>query len=143
MGDAAKALAFDLGLEGAVQFVGEVHDVAGFVRASDVGILSSHREGFPTSLIECMAAGIPVAGTDIPGIREVVGAEGHAFLAPPGDAEALAKVLLRLARDDDLRATLGASLGERARREFTIERMVASYEQVLTEALAGGRRASR
>ena len=136
MGDAAKALAFDLGLERAVQFVGEVHDIAGLAGAIDIGILSSHREGFSTSLIECMAAGISVAGTDIPGIREVVGAEGHAFLAPPGDADALAQVVLRLARDDALRATLGASCRERVRREFTTERMVASYSNVLAEALA-------
>ena len=75
MQDAAKALAFDLRLDESVRFLGVVDDVPGLVGASDVSVLSSFREGLPRSLLESMGAGIPVAGTDIPGIREAVGAE--------------------------------------------------------------------
>ena len=140
MQDAAKALAFDLRLDESVRFLGEVRDVAGLVRASDVSVLSSLREGFPTSLLESMGAGIPVAGTDIAGIREVVGSDGVPFLAPLGDADALAAVLLRLARDDDLRARLGHAYEHRVRTEFTVEGMLASYREVLVTALAAGAR---
>ncbi len=140
MQDSAKALAFDLRLDDAVRFLGEVDDVPGLVRASDVSVLCSLREGFPTSLLESMGAGVPVAGSDIPGIREVVGSEGFPFLAPPHDADTLADVLLALARDPGLRARVGDASAKRVRSEFTVERMLASYRDALVTVLANDRR---
>ena len=131
MQDAAKALAFDLRLDESVRFLGVVDDVPGLVGASDVSVLSSLREGLPRSLLESMGAGVPVAGTDIPGIREAVGAEGLPFLAPLHDVDALADVLLVLARDGDLRARLGASYARRVAQEFTVDRMLTSYRETL------------
>lgn len=139
MGDAAKALAFDLRLEGSVLFVGETADVAGLLGASDVGVLSSFREGFPVSLLECMAAGLPVCGSDIAGIREVVEPEGADFLAGTGDAETLADVIVRLASDDELRGRIGAANRDRVLREFTPQRMLSAYSEVISSALANGR----
>jgi glycosyltransferase involved in cell wall biosynthesis len=136
MQDAAKALAFDLRLDQTVRFLDEVDDVQGLVAASDVSVLSSFREGLATSVLEAMAAGVPVAGTDIPGIREAVGTDGAPFLTPLGDANALGSVLLGLARDVDLRARLGVALAERVRTEFTVEKMLAAYRETLVGALA-------
>ena len=146
MQDAAKALAFDLRLDESVRFLGVVDDVPGVVRAADVSVLSSLREGLPRSLLESMGAGVAVAGTDIPGIREAVGAEGVPFLAALHDVDALADVLLVLARDSDLRERLGASYARRVAQEFTVDRMLASYRETLVEALGsagGGRRRLR
>lgn len=143
MGDAAKALAFDLELEGSVVFLGETADVYGLVSASDVGLLSSFREGFPVSLLECMLAGLPVAGSDIAGIREVVGPEGADFLAPTGDADALAEAIVRLAGDAGLRNRLGASNRERILREHAPERMLSDYAEVISSALTNGRHTRR
>jgi len=109
-------------------------------------VLSSLREGLPRSLLESMGAGVAVAGTDIPGIREAVGAEGVPFLAALHDVDALADVLLVLARDSDLRERLGASYARRVAQEFTVDRMLASYRETLVEALGsagGGRRRLR
>ena len=66
--------------------------------------LSSYPEGLPRTLVEAAAAGRPIVTTDAPGCREVVrdGIEG--FLVPPGDAEAAAQALVRLANDPALRA---------------------------------------
>jgi glycosyltransferase involved in cell wall biosynthesis len=138
MRDAAKAVAFDLRLDESVRFLDEIDDVPGLLRASDVSVLCSLREGFPTSLLESMGAGVPVAGSDIPGIREVVGSDGFPFLAPLHDADALAGVLLALARDPGLRARLGEAYASRVRTEFTVERMLASYRDLLTTALDSG-----
>jgi glycosyltransferase involved in cell wall biosynthesis len=143
MGDAAKAQAFDLHLDGSVLFLGEVADVAGLVGASDIGVLSSFREGFPVSLLECMASGLPVCGSDIAGICEVVGAAGADFLAPSGDPDALAEAILRLAADGDLRRRIGASNRELVLGEYTPRRMLDTYADVISTALASGRRASR
>ena len=142
MQDAAKALAFDLRLDESVRFLGVVDDVPGVVGAADVSVLSSLREGLPRSLLESMGAGVAVAGTDIPGIREAVGAEGLPYLAPLHDADALADVLLVLARDSDLRRQIGDAYARRVAREFAVDRMLASYRETLVGALdsAGGTR---
>ena len=137
--DSVKALAFDLHLDGSVRFPGEVADVYGLVGASDLGVMSSYREGYPVALLECMASGLPVCGSDIAGIREVVGAEGSEFLAPTADADALAAAILRLARDRALRARVGAANRERVLVEHSPERLHERYEDVLGFALGSGR----
>jgi glycosyltransferase involved in cell wall biosynthesis len=111
-GNAAKALAFDLDLRDYVRFLGEVDDVRGLLEACDLGILSSRSEMFARAVAEPMGVGLAVAGTDVPGIREVVGTPGEPFLAPPGDAPALADAILRLALDADLRARIGRANAE-------------------------------
>jgi glycosyltransferase involved in cell wall biosynthesis len=143
MGDAAKALAFDLRLDDAVRFVGVVSDVSTLVGVSDIGVLSSFREGFPVSVLEAMVSGLPVAGSDIAGMREAVGSNGYRFLARREDPEALAAVMLELARDRELRAEVGASNRTRVLTEFSNDRMADAYSDVLTEALASGRRGAR
>jgi glycosyltransferase involved in cell wall biosynthesis len=137
--DAVKAMAFDLRLQDDVRFAGAVTDVAGLLAACDVGVLSSRAEGLPNAVLESMAAGLPFAGTDIPGIREAVGEESFPFLAPPGDAEGLAAALLRLAQDARARARLGERNQERVRREFSMEALVARNVELLTEAFARSR----
>lgn len=122
--DALEALARNLGIDRSVRFLGEVYDVAGLLGASDAGVLSSPTEGCPNALLECMAAGLPVAGTDVPGIREAVGDHGLQLLARGGDAEGLGEALTRLALDRELRETLGTLNRERARRQFGVERML-------------------
>ena len=143
MGDAAKALAFDLRLDQGVRFVGVVSDVSGLVGASDMAVLSSFREGFPVSVLEAMVIGLPVAGSDIAGIREAVGPEGYPFLAAPGDPRALADAILVLERDSQLREQMGNANRERVVTHFSNEQMAAAYSDVLSDALASGRRASR
>jgi glycosyltransferase involved in cell wall biosynthesis len=90
----------------------------------DLGIFSSRKEGCPNGVLECMAASLAVTGTDIPGIREAVGETGYPWLAPPGDAEALARHILTLARDTNLRERLGDLNRQRIVEHFTPEQMV-------------------
>lgn len=68
-----KALAFDLHLVNEVKFIGSTNDIAGLLAISHIGILSSRSEGSPNSVIEYMGYGLPVIGTEIPPIRELVG----------------------------------------------------------------------
>ena len=78
-----------------------------------------------------MAAGLPVAGTDITGIREVVGPTGAEFLAPAGDADSLASVLLKLAADPELCARSGAQNRQRIREHYDSLRMCKATADVL------------
>jgi glycosyltransferase involved in cell wall biosynthesis len=115
---ALQALTRSLDLQSAVRFLGPIDDISGLLSAVDVGVLSSRGEGSPNGVLECMAAGLPVAGTDIPGIREALGEAGQPFLAPPGDAEALAERLLRLLSDPQLRADAGRANRARIAQAF-------------------------
>ena len=141
---ALKALAFDLDLGRSVRFLGDVEDVSGLLAVCDLAVLSSRAEGCPNGVLEPMAAGLPVAGTDIPGLREPLGAGGDVLLAPPGDAEGLAAAIVRAARDGDLRRSLGERNRTRALSEFgvarAVEARVAHIREVIGTRSAESRR---
>jgi glycosyltransferase involved in cell wall biosynthesis len=128
-----------LGLADRVHFTGAVSDVAGLLSAADLGAFSSRSEGLPNGVLECMAAGLAVCATAHPGVREAVGAEGEALLAPPGDSHALADRILRAALDADLRRRLGEHGRTRVAAEFAPERMYELMVDLIRRAL--GRRA--
>ena len=129
-------LAEELKIQDKVRFVGAVSDVGGLLSAADVGVFSSRSEGCPNGVLESMAAGLAVAGTDIEGIRAVVGAEGAPFLAPPGDDGALAAAVIRLANDSDLRVTIGAQNRRRVREKYDAARMCEETVAVLVKELS-------
>jgi glycosyltransferase involved in cell wall biosynthesis len=97
-----KALAAELGVSESVCFLGQVSAGRRFFRAFDVFALSSDHEPFGMVLLEAMAAGVPVIGTDCGGGREVVQGVGELF--PLGDAAALADVLRLQPQSGDLPA---------------------------------------
>jgi glycosyltransferase involved in cell wall biosynthesis len=121
--DSLKALAYDLELGKSVRFLGQVSDIGGLLTAVDLGVFSSRFEGCPNGVLECMAAGLAIVGTDIPGIREAIGEAGYPWLAPPGDADTLATHVLTLARGAGLREQLGARNHQRIVDHFSPERM--------------------
>jgi glycosyltransferase involved in cell wall biosynthesis len=129
--ESLTALAADLKLDGTVRFVGYVSDVSGLLGAADVSVFSSRSEGCPNAVLESMAAGLPVAGTDIEGIREVVGPTGAQFLTPAGDADSLAGVLLKLAKDPELCVRNGMENRERIRERYDSLRMCKETVAVL------------
>ncbi len=125
-------LSKELNLDNHVRFAGQVTDVSGLLEAMDLGVFSSNSEGCPNGVLESMAAGLPVAGTDIDGIRALVGKE---FLAPRGDDESLAAVILRFANDADLRVTIGAENRNTVQEKYSAHRMCAETASVLKELL--------
>lgn len=118
-----KALAYDLELGRAVRFLGQVKDISGLLAASDLCVFSSKLEGSPNGVLEAMASGLPVVATDIPGIREAVGEEGIPWLASVGDRNALSGKIVLIARQPELRASLGESNRRRTQTCFSPARM--------------------
>ena len=120
---ALERLAADLRLAASVRFTGQIDDVTGLLEASDLGVFSSRHEGSPNGVLECMAAGLAVVGTDIDGIREAVGEAGYPYLAPSGDHESFAGHILALANDPALRTEIGRENRGRVTSIFSPTRM--------------------
>lgn len=138
--DRAKALqeqATLLGIAERVRFLGGVADISGLLAASDLCVHSSPSEGIPNAVLEAMAAGLPVTGSQIPGMREAVGEEGFPWLAPVADAPALAGLLKRLMLDPTLRRQQGLLMQNRAARQFGLDRMCRETTDYLQAALDG------
>jgi len=115
-----KALACDLKLSGKVIFHGPVKNVTRLLRMADIGILSTFSEGLSNSLLEYMAYGLPVVATDIAPNREALGSDNDPWLFTPGDAPALAALLLRLCGDSGLRTQLGGRNRQQAIAQFSL-----------------------
>lgn len=126
-----------LKLDDHVRFAGQVSDVTGLLSAVDLGVFSSVSEGCPNGVLESMAAGLAVAGTDIEEIRTLVGLRGEPFLAPPKDDKALAEAILKLANDASLRVTIGAANQKRVADKYTALRMCHQTVAVLQEIETG------
>ena len=110
-------------------------DPARVVGLFDIFALSSASEQFPLSVVEAMAAGLPVAATDVGDIRDILTPENARFLTPPNDPGSLGESLATLAADPDLRAHLGAANASRARATFDFAAMQADYEAVYSAAM--------
>ena len=88
------------------------------------------------SILEAMAAGLPVVASAVGGIPEIVRDGETGLLVPPGDADALAAALGRLLDDDGLRRRLGAAGRERALDEFDVVRFGDAHVDAYRRALA-------
>ena len=115
---ALEAEAARLGVDGALEFLGERRDVPALLADADVFVLSSRSEGMPVSVLEAMAAGLPVVASAVGGVPEVVVSGETGVLVPPGDPPALAEALARLAADPDLRLRFGRAGRTRAEEHF-------------------------
>jgi glycosyltransferase involved in cell wall biosynthesis len=133
--DRIRALAAEPDLAESVRFAGASEVIPDLLTRSAIGVLSSRNEGMPNAVLEYMAAGLPVVATDLPGIRLALGEESDHWLAPEGDAEALAERMLELIRDPALRGECGRRNRARAEAEFSVAALGERTLAVLREAL--------
>lgn len=122
-----------LGLDDAVTFPGNVTDFAGAVQAADVFALPSLWEGLPLVLLEALAAGAPVVGTDIDGVREVIVDDESGLLVAPGDPIALAAAIALLA-DPGRRERLRAGGLALVRARYSFDRLSERLGAIYAEA---------
>ncbi len=113
-----------------VILLGHKDDPAEIVKAFDIFAISSDTEQMPISVLEAMAAGQPVVGTDVGDIKEMVAPSNKTFLTPTTDEMAFATNLKHLLREPDLRATLGQQNKVRCRELFDKTVLYRNYESL-------------
>jgi glycosyltransferase involved in cell wall biosynthesis len=130
--DRFKAMASELGLDGLCDFPGWVapEDVPGYLARHDTYVLPSHREGLPIGILEAMRAARPVIATTVGAIPEALPDGPGVRLVPPGDVDALAAALTRLAESPARRAEEGAAARARYLAEFSFDAHLARITRV-------------
>lgn len=127
-------LAATLGVSSIVTFAGHQNRPESFYRASDIFVLSSRTEGSPNVLLEAMDAGLAIVATTVGGVPEMVGHEQSALLVPSEDQEAMARAILRLLEDPNLRSRLVAA-GKQVLSKHTPEEYFRSVSRIFEEIL--------
>ncbi|HEY2989029.1 MAG TPA: GT4 family glycosyltransferase PelF [Candidatus Binatia bacterium] len=137
-----ERLAIDLGVGQRVIFTGFRLDVAELLSEANVSVLPSLTEGLSNTLLESMAAGLPVVATNVGGNSEIVEDGITGFLVPPKDPGALAQSISALLANRETARRFGEAGRERVAQHFSLERMVAATEDLYLRLLgkASGRR---
>ena len=133
-----EGLAVALGIAEMVHFTGFRSDVGAVYAACDAIALTSANEGTPVSVIEALAAGRPAVSTDVGGVSDVIRDGRSGFLVPPGDIDAIADRLARLAADPALRKAFGEAGREDVIPRYSVPRLIDDidvlYRRLLDDA---------
>jgi len=133
---ALEAQSTSLGLAARVRFHGFSDQVAEFFGSIDAAVLCSKSEGLPLSVLEAMASGLPIVGTSVGGIPDLVNEGRCGWLCAPTDPQSLANALLAAAQTT---APERVAMGERGRAHaqsaYSDQQMVAGYEKLFSDLL--------
>jgi glycosyltransferase involved in cell wall biosynthesis len=134
--ESVERRAHELGIVRDSLFLGYQEDVARFYAAFDALILPSANEGTPVSAIEALAGGRPVVATEVGGVPDVVRDGVDGFLVEPGDVDAMADRLARLAADADLRRRMGEAGAGSVRERYAVERLLDDVDALYRRLLS-------
>lgn len=123
----------DQRLEDRVQMLGLRRDIPRLLAAADCFLLTSISEGIPLTIIEALAADVPVVSTNVGGIPEIFQDNVQGLLAPSGDPAALADRVLSLVVDPELRKRIATAGHTRVSELFDEQTMLLNYERLYRE----------
>lgn len=118
---------------GNIHWLGWQNDIPALLRDADIVVLPSYSEGVPRSLVEAMAAGRPVVASRVGGIPSLVEDGVTGILIEPGDGEGLARALLKLAEDPEMRRTIGNAARQYVRRHHDFAQHIALLKRHCAE----------
>jgi N-acetyl-alpha-D-glucosaminyl L-malate synthase BshA len=122
-------------VEGRVEFLGKIDNVAPLLASADLFLLPSTSESFGLSALEALASGVPVIGSDAGGMPEVVRNGETGMLLKVGDIEGMAEAALSILRDRDRWQKMSELGAADARARFSLDAIVSQYEQLYTTSL--------
>ena len=122
-------------LDKKVMFLGYRSDIPDILAIMDIFCLTSFKEGLPISLIEAMAAGLPVVGTNVDGIKDVIIPGRNGFLVQINDVERLKNVLITLLHDAPLRRKFGEESKFIATSIYSLKRCINKYQDLFLSVL--------
>jgi len=133
---AAQQVLDEAGVAELAWLPGERSDVSDVMRGLSCFALPSLAEGISNTILEAMAAGLPVVATAVGGNAELVDHGRTGEIVPAGDADALAQALCRMAADPGRASAMGRAGRAEVERRFSLQAMVASYQRLYDEQLA-------
>jgi glycosyltransferase involved in cell wall biosynthesis len=137
-GAEVAALVAGSGAPQQVHFAGIVNDVENYLRAADLFILASNREGTPNSVLEAMATGLPCLVTPYLGISAGIGQAGEHYQLVERNPGAIAAAFTRLLQSEGLRSEFGSRgqryVAENVDQERSLDRYAALYEELAAAA---------
>ncbi len=128
-----KVLAHELGMGERVIFLGRRTDVDELLRCFDVFVLNSHTEGLSYALLEAMASGLPAVATAVGAAVQLIADGREGYLVPPGDEDALARVLMSLLKHPEVIFEMGLRARKTVEARYGIETMLERYRALYDE----------
>ena len=134
---ALERMVSELSLTRRVHFVGWVARdcIADYYRRADIFVTATTWEGMPNTVLEAMACGLPIVGTQASGLRDLVRDDINGYLVPIKDPDALAEALARLVDNGYERRRMGRESRKLAEREFAWEYIAEQYTRVYEQVL--------
>ncbi|MBZ5595207.1 MAG: glycosyltransferase [Acidobacteriia bacterium] len=129
-------MARELKISGQVSFIGHCERVPAFLRCLDIFVLASRFEPFGVALLEAKAAGVAIVATRVNEIPEIVSDGESGLLSPAEDPESMSRLFVLLARNREMRATLGKQASAEARARNSLESVVRGYQELYHASLA-------
>jgi glycosyltransferase involved in cell wall biosynthesis len=118
------------GIDRHIILTGHREDINELLKVSDIFVQTSLSEGLSCTIMEAIASGLPVVGTDVGGNKELLTHGREGYLVPVGDRRAFEEKVIALANDRNLRARLARNARQKAERKFPLETMVGKYENL-------------
>jgi glycosyltransferase involved in cell wall biosynthesis len=126
--DDLRKLANELGIADRVFFTRGDGNMMDWLSRMSIGCLTSISEGFSNAIMEYMAAGMPVVAIDVGGNRDAVVDGETGYLVPQRSPEKFAEPIIKLLRDEGLRASMGAKGFDRCRQLFEVQKTIGQLE---------------
>lgn len=106
------------------------------LREMTIGVICSDSEGFSNTVMEYMAAGLPVIATDVGGNSELVRQGENGLLVPPNNPKALADAVIKLVKEPDISRSMGKSGKQFIRQEFSVDKLLQEMQKRYHSLLA-------
>ena len=125
-----KDLIEESGFPGNVRFTGAVENIADYLKASDMFVFPSKKEGMPNAVLEAMATGLPTVLTPFVGLSEDFGEAGKEYLLTNRSSDAISSAIKSILKDDRSRIALGSNARNWVVNTMQLEKSVRLYANV-------------